>query len=312
MQQQKAGKSGKEGHSEACRRRIEKEMMAREEGRRKLDESEARVTEAATARELERQERLRESNPDVEEDHRMAIGRPTASVGVDRQEKAGTRDERMRDEQQPMDMQEQRMQHTHGVEEDNRMAIGQPTTLGGAAADAPMDLSKLAEKTRRTRGVEEDSCCVATARPKTLGEAKNKMGRNRSESATHDAEGSRRLATGPPNAVLEAGEHRPDIAEIYSPRRVTLEAVKFGMKAGEAMDLTTGLDFNDPRHRDAAPMCTMFSTLQNLSRWSREKEQKLKEAKAHMEFALKMYREQRRLGGHFLHEHDIMEASMCV
>ena len=38
-------------------------------------------------------------------------------------------------------------------------------------------------------------------------------------------------------------ELQKDVAEIYSPPRVTNEAEKFGLRIGEAMDLTTGLDF---------------------------------------------------------------------
>ena len=43
-----------------------------------------------------------------------------------------------------------------------------------------------------------------------------------------------------------------DIAEIYSPPRVTSHALKFGMETGMAMDLTTGWDFIVERHREAA------------------------------------------------------------
>ena len=34
-----------------------------------------------------------------------------------------------------------------------------------------------------------------------------------------------------------------DVAEVYSPSRITAEARKFGMTVGKAMDLTTGWDF---------------------------------------------------------------------
>ena len=79
---------------------------------------------------------------------------------------------------------------------------------------------------------------------------------------------------------LSGMEQTADIAEIYSPQRVTAEARKFGLKPGEALDLVTGWDFNRPAHREAArryiqrtrprlligsPMCTMFSVLQNLT-----------------------------------------------
>ena len=77
-----------------------------------------------------------------------------------------------------------------------------------------------------------------------------------------------------------------DIAEMYSPPRITEEAQRFGLKPGEAMDLSTGWDFSKVEDRNKAwrylhekqpklvigsPMCTMFSTLQFLSRWTEEK-----------------------------------------
>lgn len=40
-----------------------------------------------------------------------------------------------------------------------------------------------------------------------------------------------------------------DVAEMYSPPRVTEEARKFGLNAGEAMDLVTGWDFSLADHR---------------------------------------------------------------
>ena len=71
-----------------------------------------------------------------------------------------------------------------------------------------------------------------------------------------------------------------DVAEIYSPPRVTKMAEKMGLKAGEAMDLITGWDFTLQRHREAAmeyvkrvkpklvigsPQCRMFSSMQHLN-----------------------------------------------
>ena len=43
-----------------------------------------------------------------------------------------------------------------------------------------------------------------------------------------------------------------DVVEAYPPPRVTLEAKKFGLKPGEAWDLTTGWDFNRQDHREEA------------------------------------------------------------
>ena len=71
-----------------------------------------------------------------------------------------------------------------------------------------------------------------------------------------------------------------DVVEAYSPPRVTLEANKFGLKPGEAWDLTTRWDFNRKEHQEKAesyidrekplvligsPPCTPFSQLQSLN-----------------------------------------------
>ena len=81
---------------------------------------------------------------------------------------------------------------------------------------------------------------------------------------------------------MEAWEQDVDIAEVYSPVRMTGEARKVKVKSGLAMDLDTGWDFGDARHRDAerrsreydcplllagSPECKLFSSLQNLSPW---------------------------------------------
>ena len=86
------------------------------------------------------------------------------------------------------------------------------------------------------------------------------------------------------------------------------------------MDLTTGWDFTRHEHREAAreyrrtvkprlligsPMCTMFSTLQNLFKKSRTEERELKyvEAVEHIRFVVSSYGEQLEDGLLFLHEH---------
>ena len=46
--------------------------------------------------------------------------------------------------------------------------------------------------------------------------------------------------------------YRVDVVEVYSPPRVSKTAERYGLKAGEAMDLLTGWDFTLRRHREAA------------------------------------------------------------
>ena len=109
-----------------------------------------------------------------------------------------------------------------------------------------------------------------------------------------------------------------DIAEIYSPPRVTTEGKKHGLRIGEAMDLTTGWDFRRSEDRSRAmayidkykpqliigsPMCTMFSSLQALSGWNEQKSKRWTEARRHIKFVVEVYRKQLSEGRLFLHEH---------
>ena len=111
-----------------------------------------------------------------------------------------------------------------------------------------------------------------------------------------------------------------DVAELFSPPRVTITAKEFGLKAGMAMDLTNGWDFSLPRHRAAAekyikvfkpwiiigsPECRMFSQMQNINRkyWNEEKDKMMQEAKEHVKFVMSMYKIQIKEGRFFLHEH---------
>ena len=115
-------------------------------------------------------------------------------------------------------------------------------------------------------------------------------------------------------------EHRlrsVDVTEVFSPPRVTAQAKKFGLKVGDAWDLTTGWDFNLPSHRHAAeqyadrvkplviigsPPCTPFSQLQTLNRGKAGREKKWDEGVEHMRFVIKLYQKQMEAGRVFLHE----------
>ena len=89
------------------------------------------------------------------------------------------------------------------------------------------------------------------------------------------------------------------------------------MKVGDAMDLTTGWDFNIPEHRRKAeeyvdrekplvligsPPCVAFSPLQTLNPNNEKKAMKLAEGIRHMEFVAKLYRKQIEGDRIFVHE----------
>ena len=110
-----------------------------------------------------------------------------------------------------------------------------------------------------------------------------------------------------------------DIAEAYSPPRVTNTAHKLGMTMGYVLDLTTGWDFTAAAHREAAreyvrltrpeliigsPVCTMSSSLQRLSKFERREDwfDRFEEAKSHIKFVVSLYEQQWREGRMFVHE----------
>ena len=160
--------------------------------------------------------------------------------------------------------------------------------------------------------------------PETKEDAKEERGETRSvekEDEAEEAEGDKKLKMSQPQGVkrkqpeeeetvvlpeanvpmepqfetetvklmrLSAQECGVDVAEIYSPPRVTAEAKYYGLRVGEAVDIT-GWDFRDAKQRNRAwkyleemkpalligsPMCTMFSTLQNMSPNTEEKMRK--------------------------------------
>lgn len=108
-----------------------------------------------------------------------------------------------------------------------------------------------------------------------------------------------------------------DIMEVYSPPRVTLEAelqnnrsIEPRWKVGQALDLTTGYDFNNPKDRRYAlsqlrhwkpallvlsPPCTTASPLRNLSDHKRDPivvQQERNEGRQHFEFSIDLAEEQ--------------------
>ena len=137
----------------------------------------------------------------------------------------------------------------------------------------------------------------------------------------------RRTAQDPGDTDIVQAILRVDVAEVYSPPRVTEEAKKYGLKAGEAMDLTTGWDFRREEDRRRArryleekrpklligsPMCTMFSPLQRMTPWSKEKERRWTENRLHLQFVASLYEEQAKANRYFLHEHPAQATSWAL
>ena len=124
-----------------------------------------------------------------------------------------------------------------------------------------------------------------------------------------------------------------DVAEIYSPPRVAARAKLWGLKGGWSLDLTTKdrdgkrWDFSKREMRRRAiekikadkplliigsPMCTDWSTMMFMN-WPRmtqeEKDRRMREARSHLRFCVKIYRHQADQNRYYVHEHPMNAAS---
>ncbi len=108
-----------------------------------------------------------------------------------------------------------------------------------------------------------------------------------------------------------------DVCEVFSPPSVGREARKYGLEPGEAMDLTTGWDFNLKSHQGRAekfigdhnplvvigsPPCTPFSQLQAFSPDRQKKKERWAEGVMHMELVVNPNRKHVGAGRVFIHE----------
>ena len=120
---------------------------------------------------------------------------------------------------------------------------------------------------------------------------------------------------------------RPDVSEVYSPERVVRAARELGLIGGISMDLTTGWNFSKAEHRRMAeqhvrkeqpllligsPMCTDWSATMNLNCHKctkSQKEKRMKLAREHVVFCIKLHKLQHESGRYFLHEHPLSAQS---
>ena len=124
------------------------------------------------------------------------------------------------------------------------------------------------------------------------------------------------------------------IIEVYSPPRVSEVAKKYGITSHGSFDITVNdpddqmpWDLNLKSKRDkvlkiireckpsvviGSPMCTAFSTLQNMNRHKKNEDEwksRMRDAIRHMEFACQIYELQISEGRYFVHEHPMNATS---
>ncbi|CAE7419175.1 unnamed protein product, partial [Symbiodinium pilosum] len=123
--------------------------------------------------------------------------------------------------------------------------------------------------------------------------------------------------------VVAASFNKVDVAEVYSPPRVTKRARLLGLRPGWALDLSTGWDFSKRAHRRAAlsllsktrpavlilsPPCCVFSPLRNLTNHKRdftEVQSEEAQGRQHLDFAVALANLQIENGRGFLFEHPL-------
>lgn len=132
--------------------------------------------------------------------------------------------------------------------------------------------------------------------------------------------------TGLDNALMSMNSATMDVAEVYSPPRITTKAKQMGLAAGWSLDLTTvdengrPWDFDCVHMRNkvarkvmpdqpmiliGSPMCTEFCSWMNLNHKRMLKEvvqERPRKARVHLEFCAKLYLMQAHHGRYFLHE----------
>ena len=133
-------------------------------------------------------------------------------------------------------------------------------------------------------------------------------------------------------ALAQIGDY--SIVELYSPPRTSALAEKYGISNKGSFDITENdpddnmpWDLNKKEKRDkvrniirickptlviGSPMCTAFSSLQNMNvktKGSEERKKAMKEAIMHTKFATEIYEMQINEGRYFLHEHPLNATS---
>ncbi len=120
---------------------------------------------------------------------------------------------------------------------------------------------------------------------------------------------------------------KPDIMEVYSPKRVNEMAEEFGLKPGLSLDLTNqdengdAWDFNTVEMRNKAirkiheeqpmfvvgsPMCDPWSIAQNANKgkWTQEEtRERMDRARVHLDFMCRIYKIQAKAKRYYIHEH---------
>ena len=297
----RAGGMAARPHTEACRTRLE--SILREEENPRYQRYKERADEVVWE-EVQRQESQRHQAGAPVQGQASSSSREGGGVDARSDGGGGGAGQHEEDREASLGRQEGRSDQ-EAVDDAPMNAEEEPGVRAGKRSqEAPEDDRAQADK----RAKAEETQGVKREGDDTAEERQTAMRRRLQEDEEMD----------PMNTEMVQSLMRVDVAEMYSPARVTEEAKRFKLQAGEAMDLTTGWDFRLQKHRDRAiryieeeqpklligsPMSTLFSQLQKLTPWTGQKQQRLEEHQEHVRFLVMLYRKQVEGGRYFLHEH---------
>jgi hypothetical protein len=307
----KTGGMQARNHTEACRRRMTEALGAEEHPRwtrAKEARGEARDEAPSRRRQAKRgaaeeEEEERKAPRNEEEVHE------TEEVSAEPEEVSADAEEMMVEQEEMKDEEESRQGSRPGSSMDRAKRPGED---GGETQKRRKPADPTGTKRKDPEEEIDDGEKTKRKLPDVTGM------KRKGEGGDEDQRGAKAKVEELKRMSKEENAEKIDIAEIYSEPRITIEAQKFGMRSGKAMDLRSGWNFAKQEDRDRAmtyvrtqkpemvvgsPMCTMFSKLQQLTPWNRRRRLQYQEAVAHMEFVVEIYKEQIKGERYFLHEH---------
>lgn len=214
----------------------------------------------------------------------------------------------------------------HVQAEDQRQQDNATTNVGGDAKRRPRSESTGQASDQPERKMPR---VVASAEEEPEEKEAEASQENEDEKSEEDERSAKRqrVNTNPDqddNLLIVRAMRGVDLMEIHSPARITKACKAFGLKPGDALDLTNGWDLSRADHRREAlrlrqerkpyvvtcsPPCTRFSTLNNLSiaangpEWEAWHLKEKAKAVEHLKFCALFMKLQHRDQKYFLFEH---------
>ena len=262
------GEVTRRGHSERCRNRIEEAMKNDESDKKKLEKAAERMTHKI-AKDIENTDRKRKIG--------TRVGGTDGAAGTGSDSMIDTEARGSQEENPEREGKKVRFNsEIESVPAESGMGESMEALDGstdGAAVPGPkrrrdpddqsgrgMDIDLVMEESPPSGGAHGSAAGGSSAESfvgrllrfseidpdveQWAREVNQSRGREKT-AAPHNGGADGATVAGKPSQI-----NAVDVMEVYSPPRVTVEAKKFGLKAGEALDLVTGYDFSKVADRN--------------------------------------------------------------